>query len=84
VQRVELAAGDRLLAYTDGVTEAREATGDRMFGEKRLIEWFLAEQDLPLAELPENLLAHLREFSDSDDGAGSLDDDITLFCLERE
>jgi len=84
VQRIELAAGDRLLAYTDGVTEAREAKSDRMFGEKRLIEWFLAQQDKPLAGLPESLLAHLREFSGGDDGASSLDDDMTLLCLERE
>jgi len=84
VQRIELAAGDRLLAYTDGVTEAREAMSDRMFGEKRLIEWFLAQQDIPLAELPESLLAHLREFSGGDGAAGSLDDDMTLLCLQRE
>jgi len=84
VQRIELAAGDRLLAYTDGVTEARQAMSDRMFGEQRLIEWFVAQQDISLAELPESLLAHLREFSGGDGGAGSLDDDITLLCLERE
>jgi len=85
VQRIELAPGDRLLAYTDGVTEARDVEGGRMFGEKGLNEWLQTQLDLPLAELPQSLLAHLCAFSSSgDDGACSLDDDMTLLCVQRE
>jgi serine phosphatase RsbU (regulator of sigma subunit) len=85
-QRIELAPGDRLLAYTDGVTEASNVDGGRMFGEKGLKEWLQAQLDLPLAELPQTLLAHLCAFSSSDDdsGACSLDDDMTLLCVQRE
>jgi len=84
VQRIELAPGDLLLAYTDGLTEARDAVGGGMFGEKGLSEWLQAHPDPLLAELPQDLLADLHGFSGGKDGAGSLDDDVTLMCVQRE
>lgn len=85
VQRIELAPGDRLLAYTDGLTEARQAIGGRMFGEKGLSEWLLERPDMALDELPPALLAHLCAYSSgSDDGSCNLDDDMTLLCVQRE
>jgi len=84
VQRTELAPGDRLLAYTDGVTEARDAAGSSMFGEKGLSDWLLAQQDMSLAELPQSLLAHLRAFSGDEEGVGNFDDDVTILCVQRE
>jgi len=83
-QRIELAPGDRLFAYTDGVTEARDAAGGRMFGEKGLTEWLQTEQDGPLAGLPDRLLAQLRAFGGNGGSAGGLDDDMTLFCVQRD
>jgi len=85
VQHIELAPGDRLLAYTDGVTEARDIEGGRMFGEKGLNEWLQTQSNLPLAELPQTLLAHLCAFGSTEDGgAPSLEDDMTLLCVQRE
>jgi len=85
VQRIELAAGDRLLAYTDGLTEARQAAGGRMFGEKGLTAWLQARPEMLLEDLPQALLAELCAYSSgSDDGSCSLDDDMTLLCVQRE
>lgn len=85
VQRIELAAGDRLIAYTDGLTEAREAVGGRMFGEKALSEWLQDRRDMPLSDLPAALQAHVCAYSSGrEDGSCSLDDDLTLLCLQRE
>jgi serine phosphatase RsbU (regulator of sigma subunit) len=51
---VDLASGDVLLAYTDGVTEARD--GDEQFGEERLAK-VLAAVDHDSAKDPETQLA---------------------------
>jgi sigma-B regulation protein RsbU (phosphoserine phosphatase) len=44
--------GDLLVAYSDGVTEARKATGDE-FGEERLLDCVRANTDLAPSELLE-------------------------------
>jgi len=77
--RAHLRPGDRLLFYTDGVTEAR-AEDDTMFGLDRLVR--LVEEHsasrLPTAEvlrrIDHALLAHQK---------GHLQDDATLLLLER-
>ena len=72
VAEVQLAAGDILILYTDGVTEAENAEGEQ-FGESRLIETVLAHRHLPVPSLLETIVATVQEFSD-----GEQADDITL------
>jgi len=79
VQRVEIAAGDRLFVYTDGVTETQNKQGGEMFGTARLIEWLRDSEDKKLLELPQGLFSRLHEF-----GGDSRDDDVTILCFERE
>lgn len=73
-----LHSGDTLLAYTDGVTEARDRTRATRFGEQRLVEWFEQRQHEPLHMLPELLHASLQQF-----GQAALEDDLTLLGLRR-
>jgi serine phosphatase RsbU (regulator of sigma subunit) len=72
---VALSVGDRLLLYTDGLTEARDP-GDRSFLPTRLITGALSA-DARVAET----LAALREAALTWSG-GSLDDDIALVLIE--
>jgi sigma-B regulation protein RsbU (phosphoserine phosphatase) len=72
VAQAQLAAGDILILYTDGVTEAENAEGEQ-FGEPRLIEMMVAQRHLPVPSLLKTIVATVQEFSD-----GEQADDITL------
>jgi sigma-B regulation protein RsbU (phosphoserine phosphatase) len=72
VAEVQLAAGDTLVLYTDGVTEAENAQ-EEQFGEARLVETMLAHRHLPVRILRDTIVKTAQEFSDGIQG-----DDITL------
>jgi len=77
VQTTPLSLGDTLFACTDGVTEARNASGE-MFGDKSVEAWFQLQHQLDPAVLPSSMLACLDE-----QGFHTRDDDITMLCLKR-
>jgi len=74
---VALAAGDRLLLYTDGVTEAQNPQGI-FFGVTRLCSLFSTYRTLSPEALIETLLAELRAFC----GNAPLRDDISMVVLQ--
>ena len=78
VQREQLEPGDRLLFYTDGVTEARDDTG-AFFGEERLVELteHAAASGLPAPEVLRRLLIAVLDHQ-----KGQLQDDATLLIAE--
>jgi sigma-B regulation protein RsbU (phosphoserine phosphatase) len=67
-----IARGDRLVLYTDGMTEARNAAGDE-FGEDRLTASAVAHRALPADAMLAALLADVEAFH-----AGAYEDDATL------
>jgi sigma-B regulation protein RsbU (phosphoserine phosphatase) len=74
---VALQPGDRVLLYTDGISEAANARGE-MFGEERLIETVSRmPSDLPARETVERILEAVRGFLDGTDAG----DDMTLMVL---
>ncbi len=74
-QEIQLNDGDKLLLYTDGVTEARNAAGDE-FGEQRLLECLRSYAGRNAAELRTLILDEVTAFC-----AGNFDDDATLMTL---
>ena len=78
VEKVRLEPGDLLVAFTDGVTEAKSATDD-FYGDDRLREVVMG--DTSGAEIAlDNLLTTLREFT----LGAQQSDDITLLALRRK
>jgi serine phosphatase RsbU (regulator of sigma subunit) len=75
--RLTLSPGDRLVCYTDGVTEAANADRDQ-FGEERLYELIESmPRDLGAAEIAERILAGLAVHL----GDQEPQDDITVLVL---
>jgi len=68
--------GDRLLLFTDGLTEAQAATGEE-FGEERLIRILRSRTDLTARQLQDTIVNSVSEFS-----SGNFHDDVTLLTLQ--
>ena len=76
---VPMGPGDKLVLYSDGVTDAQNAQ-DEFFGEERLRACIDSGISLSAQELLDMILASLRQFI----GGAPRFDDITLMVLERK
>lgn len=63
---VALAPGDRVVLFTDGITEARDAAGEE-FGEERLGELVCAHRRLDAPAILRHTMAALADFAREDD-----------------
>ncbi len=76
VTETRFAVGDKLVVYSDGVSEATDWSGEQ-FGEKRLEGILAAHAALPANELYEKVRHELGEFT----SGAEQDDDVTLLVL---
>jgi len=75
---VDLAPGDRLVLFTDGVTEASNREGEE-FGDQGLLSLLEEHRKLSANAIQEKIAAAISEFS-----GGHLTDDATLLILAVE
>ena len=73
---VQLAGGDVLIAFSDGVTDAANADGE-LFGDNRLIACIEEGRQLQAALLIDRLFASIAEFT----GGAPQSDDVTALVL---
>jgi serine phosphatase RsbU (regulator of sigma subunit) len=72
---VDLAPADRLLLFTDGISEAQDSSEDQ-FGEERLIQLLKDNINLGAADLQRKVIKAVSEFS-----RGIFRDDVTLIAM---
>ena len=75
---IALESGDRVVLYTDGITEALSPGGDE-FGEEGLLAAIAAHEGAAAAPLTEALFADVRAFA-----GGTLGDDATIITVMVE
>ena len=79
VHHVELDAGDSLVLYSDGITEAQDSAGAE-YGEDRLADCLRAHAAQDAAALAGAVLRDVARFR----GPGPQQDDITLLIVRRD
>ena len=75
---IGLQGGDRLLLFTDGLTEAADSASN-FYGEERLRTMLRRDRALGEADLLERVMKDVRSFA-----GDSLDDDVTAMLLGRD
>lgn len=77
-QHVSLEQNDFLIIYSDGLTEAKNESGE-FFGERRLIELFVNRHEMTSQQLGEMIIANVDFFT----GKIPAYDDLTLAVLKK-
>ncbi len=75
---ISFKAGDLLIAYTDGVTEAQNAK-DEEFGEKRLSDLIIRNREESVHRIKEEIIYSIKQFTKTSNPS----DDITLIICKH-
>ena len=77
VEKLQLLPGDRLILFSDGVTEAQDESGE-FFGKKRLRDAVQSASFAGCAPLHAAVQQAIRDFT----GGAEQSDDVTLVVME--
>jgi len=75
--QVTISSGDRIVMFTDGITEAMDED-DEEFGEEKVCELIVKDPDFTAQELLDTIVRAVKDFS----GSASQSDDITMVVLK--
>jgi predicted permease len=78
-ETIELASGDVLVAATDGLTEARNPSGEE-FGDERLKALLVAAADMPCEQAKDHIVEQVRRWI----GGAAQHDDLTFVVLRAK
>lgn len=76
--KIVLGPGDKVIFYTDGITEAQNSTNE-FFGGERLNHAILKNKERSHSELSRAIMKCLKDFA----GEVEIDDDVTLVIIEH-
>ncbi|OHD66856.1 MAG: hypothetical protein A2176_12365 [Spirochaetes bacterium RBG_13_51_14] len=76
----DIMPGDRIILYTDGIVEARNAS-NKMFGEARFHDLIRKYQDCGAEEFVDKTIAAVSEWASGESGKG-MDDDVTIVVVD--
>jgi serine phosphatase RsbU (regulator of sigma subunit) len=76
-KEVQLSQGDRLVIYTDGITECHNKNNE-LFGDERFKQFIRGKIDLNPDDFSKELLKSLKEYS----GENQFDDDLTMIVFD--
>lgn len=78
MREISIEHGDRIILYTDCVTETRNSSGD-FFGEERFQQYIMERVHESAAQFTQSLQAHLEEWSGN---SGLFEDDLTIIVID--
>ena len=81
MEEIPFDSGDRVVLYTDGVTEVRDASG-AWFGDRELRSLVAAHRNGTTSQFLDALMMSLRRWSGRD--ASSFEDDVTVIVIDRQ
>ncbi len=79
VENINMAPGDVLIMFTDGILEAQNAGGE-LFGEERIASLLAKHASESAKDIATQILANVQVFQES----ASYTDDMTLIAVKRE
>lgn len=79
VENTYLQPGDILIMYTDGISEARDSSGDSLYGEQRILEYLRKYSSRSAEEICKGILEEVQKFARGSDET----DDKTIVVIKR-
>lgn len=74
---IQLARGDRVIFFSDGITESADPAGE-LYGEERLGAFLGGQRDVPLERMPCNIKSDLQRWQNSEE----FKDDVSILAFE--